>query len=402
MTNSILTHQMIAREAADVFMEAAPFLKSINRGRESEFGSDVGGYKRGDTVSIKIPPTGTVYDGATFAGGGSAPAFSESSVSLQLSSQKHVPLTFTAKEKVLNITDFRERILKPQITTLASYVEADLIATATKLTPNLVGTPGSTPSTIKSFQQARQALQKNLCPSDPRTCLISSEANVELVDTSRGLFNPIKEVNNMFMTGAIGNALGADWYECVNLASITNGSKVASVTVSGGSQTGSSLLVGGVSNGDTFKKGSVFTIAGVHDVHPLTGNAYTTLRQFVITADTTASGSTVSLPIYPAITTAAPNQTVDASPANSAALTFVGSASTAYTQSLMYHRDAFTAAFAPLPILASCEGYTFSGNGFSIRVMTFGNGQSDTESTRVDVLYGLAAVRGIHACRITQ
>ena len=402
MANTILTHQMIAREAADAFMEAAPFMKTINRGREEDFGKNINGYKQGDTITVKIPPTSTVYDGATFAGGGSAPAFAESSVSLQLSSQKHVPLSFTAKEKTLSITDFRERILKPAISSLAAYVEADLIARATALTPNLVGVPGTTPSTFKVFGAARQALQKNLDPPDPRVCLISSEANVELVDTTRALFNPIKEVSNAFTSGAIGNNTGADWYECVNLASITNGNKVASVTVSGGSQTGSTLTVGGTSNGDTFKKGQVFTIAGVHDVHPLTGTAYTSLRQFVVTADTTATGSTVSLPIYPAITTSAPNQTVDASPANSAALTFVGSASTAYTQSLMYHRDAFTAAFAPLPVLASCEGYTFSGNGFAIRVMTFGNGQTDTESTRLDVLYGIAAVRGIHACRITQ
>jgi len=401
MTNTILTHQMIAREAADVFMEASPFLKNINRGRESEFGVDRGGYKIGSSVTVKIPPTGTVYTGSSFAGGGSAPAFSESSVTLTLSNQKHVPLTFTAQEKVLNITDFRDRILKPQISTLAAAVEADLIATATKLTPNLVGTPGSTPSTIKAFQQARQRLQLNLCPADPRTVLMSSEANVELVDTSRGIFNPVKEISNQYMSGVIGSAIGADWYECVNLASITNGDQVTSVTVKGASQTGSTLLVN-ATTGKVFKAGQVFTIDSVYAVHPLTGAVYTTQRQFVITADATAASSEASLSIYPPITTAAPNQTVNASPSNTAAITFVGAASTAYTQSLMYHRDAFTAAFAPLPILASCEGYTYSANGFSIRVMTFGNGQTDTESTRIDVLYGLAAVRGIHACRIIQ
>jgi hypothetical protein len=34
--------------------------------------------------------------------------------------------------------------------------------------------------------------------------------------------------------------------------------------------------------------------------------------------------------------------------------------------------------------------------------MTFGNGQTDTESTRIDVLYGFAAVRPDHAARITE
>ena len=67
----------------------------------------------------------------------------------------------------------------------------------------------------------------------------------------------------------------------------------------------------------------------------------------------------------------------------------------------MAHKDAFTTAFAPLPVLASCEGYTARlPSGVSVRVMTFGNGQTDTESTRIDVLYGFAAVRPQHSCRI--
>jgi hypothetical protein len=40
--------------------------------------------------------------------------------------------------------------------------------------------------------------------------------------------------------------------------------------------------------------------------------------------------------------------------------------------------------------------------GVSVRVMTFGNGQTDTESTRIDVLYGCAATRPDHAVRITE
>lgn len=60
-------------------------------------------------------------------------------------------------------------------------------------------------------------------------------------------------------------------------------------------------------------------------------------------------------------------------------------------------------AFAPLPVLASCEGYTARlPSGVSVRVMTFGNGQTDTESTRIDVLMGFSRVRALHACRIAQ
>ena len=324
-------------------------------------------------------------------------------MSLTLATQKHVPLTFGAKEKLLQITDFKERILMPQMATLAAMVEADLIARMAKEVPNLVGTPGTTPSAMKVFSQARQKLERNLAPASPRYTLMTDEANVELVDTSKVLFNPVAEVEKMFYDGTLGKAQGSAFYECVNMPVIANGSKVSGVTVSGASQTGSTLAIGGLTAGDTILKGSVFTLAGVNEVHPLTGVDMGSLRQFVVTADFTATGTTGSIGVYPTIDIAAPNKTVTASPANGAALTFVGSASTGYKNSLMFQRDAFTAAFAPLPVLASCEGYTARlPSGISVRVMTFGSGLTDQESTRVDVLYGCTKVRPLHAARIIQ
>jgi len=402
MANSLLTHAIIAREAAALLEELSPFCKNVNKARQEEFGKDIQGYKPGSSVTVKIPPTGVVYSGATFAGGGSAPDFQEGQITLSLNTQKHVPLTFSATEKLLNITDFKERILMPQMTTLAAAVEADLLLQAVQATPNIVGTAGSIPTSMKTFSQARAKLQRNLAPTAPRYMMMSDEVNVELVDSTKAQFNPAAEVEKMFYEGSLGKAQGAGWYECINLPTITNGTRAGSITVSGATQTGSSLVVG-CTSGDTFKKGEVITLAGAFEVHPLTGTATTTLRQFVITADVTAAAATATLPIYPTIDTAMPNQTVSASPTNGGAVTFWGSNATGYKNNLMWHRDAYTAAFAPLPVLASCEGYTARlPSGISVRVMTFGNGQTDTESTRVDILYGFAAVRGQHGCRVSQ
>ena len=143
MANTVLTHQMIARDAAKMLEEEAPFLANVNKGRQDEFGDAVQGYKRGDTVMIGIPTSGVVFDGAVFAGGGTATDFKEDKTPLKLDTQKHIGLKFGAKEKLLDITDFKERILRPQMRTLASVVEADLIKRAVICTPNLVGTPGT-------------------------------------------------------------------------------------------------------------------------------------------------------------------------------------------------------------------------------------------------------------------
>ena len=111
MANNILTHQMIAREAAKMLEEHAPFIANINKGRQDEFGKDVQGYQKGDTVKIKIPTSGKVHDGAVFAGGNAGDDVLEQSVNLKLDTQKHVALQFGAKEKRRADTNRRARYI---------------------------------------------------------------------------------------------------------------------------------------------------------------------------------------------------------------------------------------------------------------------------------------------------
>ena len=394
MANVILTHKMIAREAAKMLEEEAPFLANVNKGRQEEFGEAVNGYKKGDSVDIEVPRAGVVFDGAIFANGGTATDVIQDKVPIKLDTQKHIGIKFGSKEKKLDLTDFKERILRPQIRTLSSVVEADLIRKAVIATPNLVGTPGTTPSSMKAFAEARAVLQRYLAPSGDRSTLISSEINVNLTDEARKLFNPQAANSKAFIEGSLGRAMGADFYEHQSIPVITNGA-AASVTVSGASQTGNTLAVSSAG----FTAGQVFTIAGVYAVHPLTGESTGKLQQFTVLSNAAASPIT----IYPAIVPSGPGKNVTASPANSAALTLVGAASTGYRQSLMFHKDAFTVAAAPLGVIAGCEGYTARlPNGLSVRVMTGGDFVNDLENTRIDVLYGFAAVRGLHACRIVE
>ena len=223
MANTILTHQMIAREAAAILEEESPFLSNVNKGRQDEFGEAVSGYKKGDTVKIEVPQSGVVFNGAVFAEGGSATDVTQRFVNLTLDTQKHIGLRFGTKERLLNIADFKENILRPQIRTLSSVVEADMIKRAVIATPNLVGTPGSAPSTMKTFAEARALMQRFLAPSGNRTTLISSEINVNLTDEARKLFNPTATNSKAFMEGSLGRAMGADFYEHQSMPVIANG-----------------------------------------------------------------------------------------------------------------------------------------------------------------------------------
>ncbi|WP_430614383.1 P22 phage major capsid protein family protein [Acinetobacter baumannii] len=397
MANTILTHQMIAREAAKMLEEEAPFIANINKGRQDEFGKDVQGYKKGDTVTIKVPTSGRVFNGAVYAEGGAGSDFLEEEVNLTLDTQKHVGLKFGAKEKLLDITDFKERILRPQMQTLSSVVEADLIARGVLGTPNQVAMSLSGANPSNALALGRAKLNQYLAPAGDRSVILSSTANVALSGEVSRMYNPTQTSSKAYLQGYVATAFGADLYEHQSVAVFNNGT-AAGLTVNGANQTGKIVNLAAATGG-TLTQGTVFTIAGVNAVHPLTGQDLGVLQQFVVTA-TVAVGANTAVSIFPALNATAPNKTTSALPANGAVVTVV---STNGFQNLEFHKDAFTAAFAPLPVLASCEGYTARlPSGISVRVMTFGDGLNDLERTRIDVLYGFQVVRPLHACRITQ
>src|SRR5262249_39642373 len=150
------------------------------------------------------------------------------------------------------------------------------------------------------------------------------------------------------------------------------------------------------------KQGTVFTIAGVYEVHPETKAVTGRLQQFVVAADVTMSGTTGALTISPAIVTSGAGQNVSAAPANSAALTFVGSANAAYEQELCFHRDAFAFATADLVMpkgvdFAAREVY----DGVSMRIVRAYDINNDAFPCRIDVLYGYKTIRPQLACRVT-
>lgn len=402
MANVTLTHQMVAREAAEMFLEEGNFIKNINRAREEDIAKETAGYKSGASVRIKIPPVPTVFSGATFAGGGAAPDNVETSVTLTVDQQRHVPVTFTAVQKVMDIADFKATFLRPAVQSLVSYVEADIMQKAYQTLPNILGTAGSVPTNIAPFAAARGMMNRFMTPMGDRIALVSSDVNANMVAADRVLFNP--NVKDQYVTGSMGDAQGFNFFENQSLPTHTNGTQ-ASWTVNGASQTGSTLNIGGLTASQTILKGTVFTM-GVRSVHPITGAAHpaANLRSFVVTADFTAAGATGAISIYPPITLTTANVigTVNASPTTGATCVMYGAASAALRQNLTFHRNAFAAAFVPLPVLASCEGYTYKTPNFAIRVMTFGNGQTDVENTRLDVLYGQVTVRNDMAARVSE
>ena len=161
--------------------------------------------------------------------------------------------------------------------------------------------------------------------------------------------------------------------------------------VAGGSQTGATITVD--TGTTTFFAGDVITIAGVNRVHPETKEDTGELQQFVITADSGASAT--SLAISPAITTSGGRQNVVDSPADNAAIVKVGAgADELYSGSIAYHKNAFTFATADLELpqgthMAAREVF----DGISMRIVKDYDINEDRFPCRADVLFGYVAQR---------
>src|SRR5206468_12130841 len=115
-------------------------------------------------------------------------------------------------------------------------------------------------------------------------------------------------------------------------------------------------------------------------------------QQFVVTADYAGGAGDISF--SPAMVSSGAKQNVSALPADNAAITIVGTASTNYGQSLVYHKDAFTFATADLVMPKGVDwGAREVFDGISRRVVRDYDINNDKLPTRVEMRYGYMQIR---------
>jgi len=352
----------------------------------------VQGAKIGSTLRIRLPDRALVTDGAALQ----VQDDQEQFTTLTVSSQKHIGVNFTTAELTMQLDDFAERVLKPRISQLASSIDAD-VANSFKNVYQSVGTPGTTPGTSLVLLQAQQKLNE--------AAAVMPAANAALVEGMKGLFNPTSTISRQFKNGMMGEGiLGLDEVNMSqSIKQFTTGSRTGThtVTTTVSSQGATTIAITGTGS-QVIKQGDVFTIAGVYAVNPQTRESTGSLQQFVATADATASGGAYTVSVSPAIYTSSQAlATVDSFPQASAAVTFLGSASTQYPQNLVYHRDAISFATADLLMpqgvdMASRQVH----NGISMRIVRQYDINNDRLPCRIDVLYGFSVIRPQMAVRL--
>jgi len=400
MSNSILTIDMITRKALEILENNLVITRNVNRQYDDSFA--VEGAKIGSTLRIRLPDRALVTDGAALQ----VQDDNEQFTTLTVASQKHIGVNFTSAELTMQLDDFAERVLKPRISQLASSIDAD-VATSFKSIYQSVGTPGTVPSTSLVLLQAQQKLNEAAAVMSPRYATVNPAANAGLVEGMKGLFNPTDTISRQFKNGMMGE--GVLGFEEINMSQSisqhTTGTTptlpiVATAPTAEGT---TSLAISFTTGSPTFRIGDVFTIANVFAVNPQTRQSTGSLQQFVVTANLDISSTTTgTLTVSPAMYTSANAlATINAFPAASAALTFLGGSATAYPQNLIYHKDAITFATADLLLpqgvdMASRQVH----NGISMRIVRQYDINNDRLPCRIDVLYGFSAIRPQMACRL--
>lgn len=411
MANRTLTQSVIAKLAVRILENELVAAGLVHRAYEDEFATNVNGYKKGATVSIRKPAQFTVRDGAVAV----SQDVTEGQTSITVDKQRGVDFEFTSKDLTLSVTDMAERVIRPAMIALANDVDREVLA-LTKNVANWVGTPGTTVASFAAMARAAERFDLLGVPQE-RNAILSPTDHWGVAGSQTALYMQAT-AERAYRKGMIGDIAGLDTYKSPNVRTHTFGPRGGTPLVNGGAQNVTyasvqdTAAVGGVQSlitdgwtaaaASRVAAGDVFTIANVFAVNPVTKATQPYLQQFVVNAagSSDASGN-LTLSITPAIITSGPFQTVSAVPADNAAITFLGTASAGVAQNVAFHKNAFALCVVPMEkpegaVRCARESY----KGLTVRLIPFYDGVNDISKWRLDVLFGVKTLDERLACLI--
>lgn len=411
MSNTFLNPSIIAKEYLRQLPNNTVMGTKVYRGYEQEFMTKVNGWKKGSSITIKTPLMSRVQDGQTI----NVVDYREEDVTFTVDSWKHVAHKLTGTEMTMNIEQFSERFVKPDVQAIGNHIDKTLLGLYKDI-PNQVGTPGTTPNDFYTFASAQAVLADHAVTGDI-ACIVDPWCQAAMADSFKGLF-AMDKVKDAISKGSMGGMIaGMDMYMSQNVNSHTCGTAAGLATM---------LVDGAASEGDTTitwdqngslavvgTQGDIFTVATVNGVNPISGDSTGRLRQFVINAATSSSGNDDAVECTPgtapyniysasAAKTYLPYQNVDALPADNDQIIVAGTASLVHKVNLAFHKNTFGLVMVPVEELQGLKSYreTDPDTGFTVTVTLGGDIINYVNYMRVDVLYGVKTLNPFTGCRI--
>lgn len=209
MANTILTPDIIAREALMVLRNNAVMANLVHRDYSEDFVGAVG-----DTITVRKPATFVANE---YAGSISVQDATETAVPVVMDKHLDVSFAVTAKQMTMDIADFSKQLLVPAMQAFADKVDKLLIALETEATSRHPHTTGAVaPADLIA---ARKFLTENAAPLADRRFVVGATAEADLLGNE--LFVSAEKVGDAgtaLREASLGRKFGMDCYVDQNIA----------------------------------------------------------------------------------------------------------------------------------------------------------------------------------------
>jgi len=385
MTNTIDPYNPIfyAQEALIVLEDALGMAARVHRGYDAERKSS----NKGDTIQISKPGTFTTQAGAT----GTAQDLTPTSIDMKLDNWREVKFGLTDKELAYTTEKIITDHLSPATYALAHYIETQL-TNLYKYVPwsyDVAASPGA-----NDIVNARKILRDNAGTIvDSAMIHFGIDSTLEAAFLKSEVFHAARIAGDQNMpallNGSLGNRFGCEHFVQQTFVAHTAGTVVSAKTDLLATVTGNhlkdatALIIGGLSTIDSSDSPAETLAAG--DSFVIAGNT----QRYTVTAAVTTVAGAATLAIWPQLV---------ANVATGAVVTFEtvdsGTFADAYNPNLMFHRNAFAIALAPLPDLGNNAGArmavaTDPRTGLSIRSRLAYDDTNAKVLVTLDVLFGV-------------
>ena len=208
MANTILTPDIIAREALMVLSNNAVMANLVHRDYSDEFVGAVG-----DTITVRKPATFVAND---FNGSISVQDATETGVEVKMDKHLDVSFAVTAKQMTMDIADFSKQLIAPAMQAIANKIDKMLIALESEATNRVPHADGIiAPADVIA---ARKFLSQNAAPLADRRFVVGATAEADLL--SNELFVSAEKVGDAgtaLREASLGRKFGMDVYVDQNI-----------------------------------------------------------------------------------------------------------------------------------------------------------------------------------------
>lgn len=373
MANSYVTMQTIADMTLPLLMDNIAFMPLITRGKyDSTFKA-----KRGDTIQVIRPARVTAIDGSGDISG-SYEDFGETAVNVTLDNISTVARQWTSKEATLNMDDLQRLVVQPAVNALAEDVNLKCLELYKKV-PYFYGTSGTTPDGLDDIANSRKILQDNRAPRNDRAFVMDNAAEAAFLTLDSLVEVDKSGTNSALRDASIGRVMGmllaADNQVLTHTAGTYTALTDVTVTATAGATSITLESTAGVSTG-TIVIGDIFTLGG---------------KQYTSASAGTAVAGDVTITLDRALETTE----------TAGAVTFADVTAGAHVANLMFQKEAFTLASAPLEgAIGGADSAFASAHGLTITVTKGFDINTNKNLIRFDYLFGVQATMPDLAVRV--